>query len=143
MRVHDSQTYRKMDVTRERISRILELREILLSYAAVFRYRRSLKFCLSVGSCLSGTFIRGLSLSFSFSLSSISLRFSLYSGVSDVDWAQAVVVIVVVFIIVFSLFESTVAFLTLIVHRLSWLLLSSLSPFSVINQTKGHGTSMS
>ena len=31
MRVHDSQAYRKMDVTRERISRILELREILLS----------------------------------------------------------------------------------------------------------------
>ena len=31
VRVHDSQTYRKMDVTRERICRILELREILLS----------------------------------------------------------------------------------------------------------------
>ena len=31
MRVHDSQAYRKMDVTRERISRILELTEILLS----------------------------------------------------------------------------------------------------------------
>ena len=29
MRVHDSQAYRKMNVTRERISRILELREIL------------------------------------------------------------------------------------------------------------------
>ena len=32
MRVHDSQAYRKMDVTRERIRRILELREILLSF---------------------------------------------------------------------------------------------------------------
>ena len=32
MRVHDSQAYRKMYVTRERISRILELREILLSF---------------------------------------------------------------------------------------------------------------
>ena len=32
MRVHDSQAYRKMDVTRERISRILELKEILLSF---------------------------------------------------------------------------------------------------------------
>ena len=32
MRVHDSQAYRNMDVTRERISRILELREILLSF---------------------------------------------------------------------------------------------------------------
>ena len=31
MKVHDSQAYRKMDLTRERISRILELREILLS----------------------------------------------------------------------------------------------------------------
>ena len=31
MKVYDSQAYRKMDVTRERISRILELREILLS----------------------------------------------------------------------------------------------------------------
>ena len=32
MRVHDSQAYRKMDVTKERISRILELTEILLSF---------------------------------------------------------------------------------------------------------------
>ena len=32
VRVHESQTYRKMDVTREHISRILELREILLSF---------------------------------------------------------------------------------------------------------------
>ena len=32
MTVHDLQAYRKMDVTRERISRILELREILLSF---------------------------------------------------------------------------------------------------------------
>ena len=31
LRFHDSQAYRKMDVTRERISRTLELREILLS----------------------------------------------------------------------------------------------------------------
>ena len=31
VRVHESQAYRKRDVTRERISRILELREILLS----------------------------------------------------------------------------------------------------------------
>ena len=32
MRVHDSQAYRKVGVTRERISRILELREILMSF---------------------------------------------------------------------------------------------------------------
>ena len=31
VRVHDSQAYRKMEVTRERISRILELKEIRLS----------------------------------------------------------------------------------------------------------------
>ena len=32
VRVHDSQTYRKKDVTRERIGRILKVREMLLSY---------------------------------------------------------------------------------------------------------------
>ena len=36
MRVHDSQAYRKMDVTGEHISCILELREILLSFQAGF-----------------------------------------------------------------------------------------------------------
>ena len=36
MSVHDSQAYRKMDVTRERISRIFELREIHLSFQTVF-----------------------------------------------------------------------------------------------------------
>ena len=36
MRVHDSQAHRKMDVTRESISRILELREILLSFQTSF-----------------------------------------------------------------------------------------------------------
>ena len=36
MRVHDSQAYRKMNVTRERISRILELRKILLSIQTGF-----------------------------------------------------------------------------------------------------------
>ena len=34
--VHDSQAYKKMDVTRERISGILELREILLSFQTGF-----------------------------------------------------------------------------------------------------------
>ena len=38
MRVHDSQAYRKMDVTKERISRILELREILLSIQTGFNF---------------------------------------------------------------------------------------------------------
>ena len=36
VRVYDSQAYRKMDVTRERISRILELREILLPFQTGF-----------------------------------------------------------------------------------------------------------
>ena len=36
VRVHDSQAYRKMDVTRDRISRILELRKILLSFQIGF-----------------------------------------------------------------------------------------------------------
>ena len=36
MRVLDSQAYRKMDVTRGRISRILELREMLLSFQTAF-----------------------------------------------------------------------------------------------------------
>ena len=36
MKVHDSQAYRKMDLTRERISRTLELREILLSFQTGF-----------------------------------------------------------------------------------------------------------
>ena len=36
VRVHDSQAYRKMNVTMERISRILELREMLLSFQTGF-----------------------------------------------------------------------------------------------------------
>ena len=36
MRAHNSQAYRKMGVTRERISRILKLREILLSFQTGF-----------------------------------------------------------------------------------------------------------
>ena len=36
VRVHESQAYRKMDVTRERISCILELRQILLSFQTGF-----------------------------------------------------------------------------------------------------------
>ena len=36
VRVHDSQEYKKMDVTREYISRILKLREIPLSFQTCF-----------------------------------------------------------------------------------------------------------
>ena len=38
LRVHDSQTYRKMNVTRELIRCILELREILLSFQIGFNH---------------------------------------------------------------------------------------------------------
>ena len=36
VRVHDSQAYRKMDVTSEHISRILKLRKVLLSFRTGF-----------------------------------------------------------------------------------------------------------
>ena len=36
MRAHDSQTYRSMDLTRERISRFSELRKILMSFQTGF-----------------------------------------------------------------------------------------------------------
>ena len=36
MRIHDSQAHRKIDVTKERISLILELREILLPFQTAF-----------------------------------------------------------------------------------------------------------
>ena len=36
VRVHDSQVHRKMDVTRERMSRISEQREMLLSFQTCF-----------------------------------------------------------------------------------------------------------
>ena len=42
---HDSQAYRKMDVTRERISRILELREILLSFQTGFNLFNAVVVC--------------------------------------------------------------------------------------------------
>ena len=45
MRVHDLQAYRKMDVTRERISRILELREILLSIQTDFSLVNAVVVC--------------------------------------------------------------------------------------------------
>ena len=50
MRVHDSQAYRKMDVTRERISRILELREILLSIQTGFNLVNAAIVCAILGS---------------------------------------------------------------------------------------------
>ena len=45
MRVYDSQSYRKMDVTRKRISHILELREILLSFQIGFNFVNAAVVC--------------------------------------------------------------------------------------------------
>ena len=45
VRVHDSQAYRKMDVTWEHISRILELREILLSLQTGFNLVNAAAVC--------------------------------------------------------------------------------------------------
>ena len=45
MRAHDSQAYRKIDVTRERSSRILELREILLSFQTGFNLVNAVVVC--------------------------------------------------------------------------------------------------
>ena len=43
--VHDSQAYRKMDVTREHISLIFELREILLSFQTGFNLVNAAVIC--------------------------------------------------------------------------------------------------
>ena len=45
MRVLDSQAYRKVDMTRERISHILELREILLSIQTGFSFVNAAVVC--------------------------------------------------------------------------------------------------
>ena len=45
VRVHDSQAYRKMEVTRERISRIFELREIHLSFRSGFNLVKAAVVC--------------------------------------------------------------------------------------------------
>ena len=46
VRVHDSQAYRKMDVRRERISHILEVREILLSFQTGFNLVNAAVVCV-------------------------------------------------------------------------------------------------
>ena len=48
--VHDSQAYRKMDVLRERISRILGLREILLSFQTDISLVNAAVVCAILGS---------------------------------------------------------------------------------------------
>ena len=50
VRVHDSQAYKKMDVTRERISRILELREILMSFQTGFNLVNAAVVCATLES---------------------------------------------------------------------------------------------
>ena len=46
VKVHDSQAYRKMVVTRERIGLILELREILLSFQTGFSLINAAVVCI-------------------------------------------------------------------------------------------------
>ena len=53
VRVHDSQAYRKMDVTKDRVSRILELREILLSFLTSFNLVNAAVVC-TILKCISG-----------------------------------------------------------------------------------------
>ena len=50
--VHDSQAYRKMDVTRECISRILELREIPMSFQTGFNLVNAAVVCAILESIL-------------------------------------------------------------------------------------------
>ena len=50
VRVHDSQAYRKMNATRERISCTLELREILLSSQTGFNLVNAAVVCAILGS---------------------------------------------------------------------------------------------
>ena len=45
MRVHDSQAYRRMNVTGERISHIFELKEILLSFQTGFSFVNAAVVC--------------------------------------------------------------------------------------------------
>ena len=45
MRVHDSQAYRKVDVTRERFRRILKLTEIFLSFQTGFNLVNAAVIC--------------------------------------------------------------------------------------------------
>ena len=57
VRLHDSLAYRKMDVTRERISRILELREILLSFQSGFNLVNAAVVCAVLESIRLGTLL--------------------------------------------------------------------------------------
>ena len=49
VKVHDSQAYRKVAVTRERISRTLELREMLLSFQTGFNFVNAVIICAILG----------------------------------------------------------------------------------------------
>ena len=53
VRVHDLQAYRKMDVTRECISHIFELREILLSFQTGFNLVNAAAVC-AILECILG-----------------------------------------------------------------------------------------
>ena len=55
MRIHDSQAYRRMDMTRENISRILELREMLLSFQADFNLVNAAAVARAIPESISGS----------------------------------------------------------------------------------------
>ena len=57
VRVHDSQAYRNMDVTKERISHILELREIPLPFQTSFNLVNAAVVCAILESISEGTLI--------------------------------------------------------------------------------------
>ena len=58
VRVHDSQAYGKIDVRRERISRILELGEILLLFQSGINFVNTAVVCAIVESLVLGTPVR-------------------------------------------------------------------------------------
>ena len=58
VRVHDSEAYRKMDVTREHVSHILQLREILLSFQSDFNLVKAAVVCVILEYLRFGTLVR-------------------------------------------------------------------------------------
>ena len=58
VRVHDSQAYKKMDVTKKRISCTLELRKMLLSFQTGFNLVNAAVVCAILGYLKLGTLVR-------------------------------------------------------------------------------------
>ena len=58
VKVYDSQAYRKMDVTGQRISRIVEMREMLLSFQTGFNLVNTAVVCAIIECLRLGTLVR-------------------------------------------------------------------------------------